>query len=123
MMAGTLNTPAVTDPVKANGFYSFVTTIPDDDVVSVPLKGTCGFMFLATVALAHQGMFWFRGSLASKYLGAATTVAGTGVLTGTTGTDGNTTVSTTGNTLYIENRSGGAQEYVITLMTEHAAYE
>lgn len=122
-MAGTLNTPAVTDPVKANGFYSFVITIQDDDFYSFSPKGTCGFAFISTVALAHYGGFYFRSSATVKVFGAATTVAGTGVLTGTTGTDGNTTVSATGGAIYIENRSGGPLEYVVTLVTENSAYE
>lgn len=122
-MAGTLNTPAVTEPVKANGFYSFVAVIPDDDVLTITPKGTCGFIYISTVALAHYGNFYFRSSATIKNFGAATTLAGSGVLTGTTGVDGNTTVSATGGVIYIENRSGGSQEYVVTLMTENAAYE
>lgn len=122
-MVGTLNTPAVTDPVKANGFYSFVVTIPDDDFYSFSPKGTCGHIFLATTSSAHQGLFWWRGSAQSKYSGAANTVGVNTALTGTTGVDGNTTLGTASNILYIENRSGGPLEYVVTLVTENSVYE
>jgi len=122
-MPGTLNTPAPTDPIKANGFYSFVVTINDDDVYSFTPKGTCGHIFLATTASNHQGLFWWRGSAQSKYSGAATTVGLNSELTGTTGTDGNTTLGASGNVLYIENRSGGTLEYIVTLLTENASYE
>jgi len=122
-MSGTLNTPAVTEPVKANGFYSFVVTIPDDDVFSFTPAGTCGHIFIATVGTSHNGFFWWRGSAQSKYSGAAATVGLTSVLTGTTGVDGNTTFGVDSGVLYVENRSGASLEYVITLLTENSTYE
>ena len=122
-MPGTLNAPAVTEPIKATGFYSFVVTIPDDDVYSFTPKGTCGQVLLASTGSSHNGMFWFRGSLQTKYAGAATTVGLNSVLTGTTGVDGNTTLGVADNVLYIENRSGAAVEYIVTLFTENSAYE
>lgn len=122
-MAGTLNTPTPTDPIKANGFYSFVITVPNDDVYSFTSKGTCGHIFISTVASDHNGIFWWRGSAQTKYSGAAKTVGLNSVLTGTTGTVGNTTFGASGGVLYIENRSGAAVEYVVTLVTENAAYE
>jgi hypothetical protein len=122
-MAGTLNSPAPTGPMKANGFYSFVVTIPDDDFYSFSFKGTCGHIFIATNSSSHQGMFWFRGTAQSKYSGAATTVGVNTSLNGTTGSDGNTTFGTASSVLYIENRSGGALEYVVTMLTENADHE
>jgi hypothetical protein len=122
-MAGLLNTPSPTSAVKANGFYSFVVTIPDDDVYEFTPVGTCGHIFIASLAASHQGLFWWRGSLQSKYAGAANTVGLNSALTGTTGTDGNTTLGASGGKLYIENRSGGALEYVITLITENSLFE
>jgi hypothetical protein len=122
-MAGTLNTPNPTDPIKANGFYSFAVTIPDDDVFSFTPKGVCGHVFLATTGIANHGQFWYRSSSVSKYAGATTTVAGTGVLTGTTGVDGNTTVSSSGGVLYIENRGGASIEYIVTLLCANDLYE
>lgn len=122
-MAGLLNTPAPTEPIKANGFYSFVVTIDNNDVFSFTPKGTCGHVLIASVATTHHGMFWWRGSAQVKYFGAVTTVGLNSALIGTTGTVGDTTLGVSNGTLYLENRSGGAIEYVVTLMTENAVYE
>ena len=122
-MPGTLNTFNPVSPIKANGFYSFVITVPNNDVYSFSPKGTCGHIFISSVGAAHHGLFWWRGSAQNKYSGAATTVGLNSVLTGTTGTVGNTTFGTSGGVLYIENRSGAAAEYIVTLITENSAYE
>jgi len=122
-MPGTLNTPAPTDPIKANGFYSFVVTIPDDDVFSFTPKGTCGHIFIATLQTNHHGCFWWRGSAQAKSFGGTLLNGLNSVLTGTTGVDGQSTFGASGGVLYIENRHGTSVEYVVTLITENNPYE
>jgi hypothetical protein len=122
-MSGTLNTPATTDPLKANGFYSFIVTIPDDDVYSFTPKGPHGHIIVSTITLNHNGIFWYRSSAQSKIAGGSATLGLSTPLTGTTGVDGNTTVGASSNVLYIENRSGTAQEYTVTLITSNYNYE
>ena len=122
-MPGTLNTPAPTDPIKANGFYSFVVTIPNDDVYSFKPKGTHGHIFLASDSSYHHGMFWWRTADQSKYAGGPNTVGLRSVLTGTTGTAGNTTLGVSEGVLYIENRSGVTRRYTVTLFVSNSSYE
>lgn len=122
-MTGTLKTPAPTDPIKANGFYSFVVTIANDDVYSFSPKGRCGHILLATDSLHHHGLFWWRSAAQSKSVGGQNTVGLDSVLTGTTGANGNTTLGVSGGVLYIENRSGNAREYTVTLFTSNSNYE
>ena len=123
-MPGTLVTPSVTEPIKAQGFYSFVVSIPDDDFYSFPIVGTCGHIMIASDATAAHGMFWWRGTAQTKYAGSATTVGLNSVLNGTTGVDGNFTFGVASNVLYLENRtSANPLRVVVTLFTQNALYE
>lgn len=103
------------DP-KASG-----QSVDDDDVLTIPIFGATSsivqqfILALAPTAVASGGgMFHCRvGSAtpkATKWSGETNTVAhGSGVaLTGTTGTDGQLTVSCDDTSLYIENRLGFA---------------
>jgi len=79
------------------------------DVSALPSKS--GIISIATnIPGSFSGIVAFRcpsGTSVSKLAGAATLATSTGVLTGTTGTSGNLTVSPhTDNKVYIENRAG-----------------
>lgn len=111
------------EPVLANAFGSYVVTIPDDDVMQLTLPVDWGHVFISSSSTNLHGMFWFRGSLVTKYFGPNAVVAGTGALTGTTGTDGQVTLSCTGNIMYLENRSGGSQKISITLIGVNRAFD
>jgi hypothetical protein len=122
-MSTALNSPSFVDPVKAQGFYSFVVTIDDDDVYSFVPKGACGHLLIATTSVDGHGGFWYRNSSIVKQFGAANTVGATGVLSGSTGADGQTAVSVNSGTLYIENRSGAECEYTVTIFAQNSTYE
>ena len=122
-MPGTLSTPAVTEPVKANGFYSFVVTIPDDDVFSWTPQGTYGHVFVGTTSLNGHGLAWYRSSATAKYTGATNFVCVSTELTGTTGVDGQCTLGVASGVLYLENRLGASNTFTITVMTANSLYE
>lgn len=121
-MAGTANFPLI-EPVKAQGFYSFTVTIPDDDVYSFTPAGSNGHLFVSRDSVNHQGIIWYRASASNpgtnKLAGGPNLDVSTSALTGTTGVDGNTTVSTNGGLIYIENRTNGSGVYTITLITSN----
>jgi hypothetical protein len=121
----------------ANTFNGVVTVgrlvtatlvIADDAVGTFTLGGTG----LAIIALAGQGsltalatprgMWWARATSSPALhefskVPDANTVTTTGILTGTTGTDGNFTISAhTDNTIYLENRSGASRTVRVLVM-------
>lgn len=100
----------------ANSFGSYNVTIPTDDVAILDLPCDYGHLMVSSVSSGHHGMFWFRGSAVTKYFGGNRTDAGTGELTGTTGTATNMTVSASGNKLYIENRQTAELKVAVTLL-------
>jgi hypothetical protein len=116
--------------IEARAFNSSPQiTIADDAVETLQFSGNqCAGMLTicATTKNAEYGTVWFRvgtspdtGLLANSTNFAVTT----GVLTGTTGVNGNLTISAhTDGKLYIENRTGGSRSYIITLTSTGAAY-
>lgn len=98
----------------------------DDTVTTISFSGvTRGILVLnGNSSTAKSAMFGFRCGDASAYCTLLTTATNvgttTGVLTGTTGTDTNLTVSagTAGDsTLYIENRRGFTGAYMYTFLS------
>jgi hypothetical protein len=77
------------------------------------------FMYASVTASssAPQGFFFARpdGSsgapVAGQIVGSTNVAFTTGVLTGTTGTDGKLTISVSGGTVYVENRLGSKRTY------------
>lgn len=113
---------------SGQGFQSARFNIADDGVavIAAPRSERTAVVTLtptATPASARPaGSYWMRatGTPATAVVGATTTTnvtTTTGVLTGTTGTDGNFTISAASNgNFYFENRSGGPVIYVVTMM-------
>jgi hypothetical protein len=101
----------------------------DDDTAAtleLPYAGTAGIFAICTGAtpgaVNPNGVFQARCSTspvinAVAMLTSANVVLQTGALTGTTGTDGNTTISAhTDRKLYIENRTGVARSYYLSVL-------
>lgn len=89
---------------------SDVHFLDDDTAYSFVPQQACGKLFVR-VANESSAEFFFSGSTVTLAgAGAALFVAGTGVLTGTTGTDNLVTVSFSGGRLYIENRRGATRD-------------
>lgn len=107
----------------ASSFSSYNVAIPDDDVATLTLTADFGHVMVAASSSSHHGMCWYRGSLVIKYFGGNKTDVGSTVLTGTTGTDGNMTISAVGNVMYIENRSGSELKIVVTFLGADRAYD
>lgn len=121
-MAGTANFPLI-DPVKAQGFYSFVATIPNNDVYVFTAPASIGHILVASGDNGGHAMAWYRQSVASPsivdyFLGANAAVS-TSPLNGTTGTVGDLTISSNGGFIYIENRLGGESNITVTLITSN----
>jgi hypothetical protein len=103
-------------------------TIADDAVASItpPRKG--GFMFITLNGSAdypqhtHSGFIYYDVGLSLLSLKQATTGVGTDLgavntnLTGTSGTDGATTIGVQTGVIKIENRSGSSGTYQITFL-------
>lgn len=118
---GTLALRDVTNSFGA--IHTISQSISDDSVLSfVPAAGW-GMLFITGAALGHNGVFAFRCSAGSEYCGVVTQFSTlfdttTGVLTGTTGTDGKITVSAAVSTgrVYIENRSGASRSLQVLVI-------
>lgn len=103
-------------------------TIADDAVASItpPRKG--GFMFITLNGTAdypqhtHSGFIYYDVGASLLCLKQATTGVGTNVgavntdVSGTTGTDGVTTVAVQSGVIKIENRSGASGTYQVTFL-------
>jgi len=102
--------------IKCGDAYAYsgkqALSIDDDAVYSFTPGSTIGILCLTATATGFGAIIAYRAGT-SPYcvglaLGASVEVT-TGILAGTTGTDGKTTVSThTDGKIYIENRRGGA---------------
>lgn len=114
--------------VGPTGFNSTRLSIADDGVAVIPVPQTDKTVNLhitpasAPAAGNPAGSYWLRctGSPSASVIYASHTAnvdVGTGALTGTTGTDGNLRINahSDGN-IYIENRTGAAKVYIITLL-------
>lgn len=119
----TIANQAVQQPVKASSFYSFTVVVDDDDVYSWTPPGSNGFIFVSTTGSANWGTAWFRTSLISLMSNGSNFDKTTGVLTGTTGVDGQVTLSVDSGTFYLENRLGSQNEWTILVMCENSATE
>jgi len=98
------------------------TTIVDDGVYSVNLGvNVYSGMLMVTAATPNYGMYVMRAATtpAITAISESTNMAHTtGILTGTTGTDGKITVSTDAlGMIYVENRSGGSLRTEIAVLT------
>lgn len=92
--------------IANNGVYT--VAMPSADSVVMALIGSTG---------QQHGLFIARMGGGPFFSGTANFAGTSGVLTGSTGASGKITVSTSGSTLYIENRLG--YPYVITLAAFH----
>lgn len=106
---------------QANTFVSFQFVMEDDTATHLQFSGlSTGMAVFSSDSLDRGGLVSFRAGsspFCNKGAGSAALVATTGVLTGTTGVDGNVTVAThTDNRLYIENRIGSTRTISVTLM-------
>jgi len=97
----------VNGTVRGLGFRSFMATILDNNAVSLD-PGTGNLSYLAMVQVS--GNYWFglnfAGTLTTIVNVGFNLVAGEGVLTGTTGVDGNISLRALNQVFYFENRSG-----------------
>jgi len=115
--------------VDANGMASspyqrglIFSQFADDTAISVTVPTDVnGGMLLFYLAKSgtHNGILtWRTGS--SPYctilVAQSDIETSTSVLTGTTGTDGKITISATGGTIYVENRTGSSQTVRLTLL-------
>lgn len=103
--------------------------LPDDDVFVLPIRGAepaisvHGVFVLAPSGVtAGGGIFHVRlnasGPVATKWAGETNTVAfaAGGALTGTSGVDGEVTVSCDNTNIYVENRLGYEQRFTYQLL-------
>ena len=112
---------------QSPNFFYESQTLNDDQAGywTFSAAGCFGMVDLAgNVSQAGAARVWFRVGNSilcralSSSISAGSVVTSTGPLTGTSGTDGNFTISTTstgtGDRLYIENRTGGVRAYGAT---------
>lgn len=114
--------------VSPLGFYSRRITVADDAaaVVAASTNDFTSNMHITPTSVPAAGnpagSVWLRASSSPSAaiisLSTTTNVSvTTGILTGTTGTDGNLTISAANNgNYYIENRTGASKTFIITLM-------
>lgn len=120
-----LSVSGTTTVAALNSQESF-TEIADDGVATIAFDGDAqGIVFVSAkdigggiaIAYVRIGTSPQSAVLASSLSGGGSVVATTGALTGTTGSDGNLTISChTDNNLYVENRSGGARKYQLAFV-------
>jgi hypothetical protein len=116
--AGYYNTRTGLPNTPARGDYT--VTIADDAVASFNIGGArTASIFVVASSDGKAGM-WAARAAASPAMVAMGTITGltatTGALTGTTGVDGAVTVSvSTAGLYYVENRSGGALDFVVSI--------
>ena len=114
-------------PLKVEG--SYLIDIPDDSAASValtsPNRQTLALINCSsTAAFAPRGVIWVRcnpGELSSAAISVASASSVTytsGALTGTTGTDGRTTIAADVGKVWIENRTGGGRLYQIQFLSQ-----
>ena len=112
-----------TGQVNAANFSSSSTVVGDDSVTSFTTVSGAIMKIAVGGSPANGRPNGFVKIEASELpytiaLERTTNIAfSTSVLNGTTGADGNVTISVNGTTCYIENRSGGTQVYDITLFS------
>jgi hypothetical protein len=118
-ITGTKNFSSVTaTSMVASTFRSYAQSIADDGVFVIPTTAAGFIMVSQSSDITALAFGYFRAPTASLTAAihvGSNAVFTTGVLTGTTGTDGKMTISTNDSNLYIENRRGATRTYTITL--------
>ena len=106
-----------------NGAYCYAVNIANDSVVEINL-GRSMFTGVAiiTVGTSHSGLYILRAAATSPSLtpiGTPTTglVTSAVVLTGTTGVNGQVTISAQDKMIYIENRLGSNKDVSLTVLS------
>ncbi|WP_454917420.1 hypothetical protein [Xanthobacter sediminis] len=100
---------------------SQLTTIADDTALQIALgAGVIGWGVVAPqFSSGAAALFAFRATSGGYYVRLLASVGTIDVrsipLTGTTGADGGVTIAATSGNLWLENRTGGAQPYLISL--------
>lgn len=102
---------------EAQAFGSFAVELLPDESAVFSLPFDVGHVLVASTSISTHGMVWARGSSTVKYFGGSDfDVLGNTVLSGTTGAAGKLTISTSGSSFYIENRTAGTATYTITFI-------
>ena len=109
------------DGVWRQGRKTYSVIIADDGFTTItpPSDLDPGFILISGSGTTKHMMAWYRATstpASSKYAGAAATVIVNTPLTGTTGTDGNITVGVQNDLIYIENRGGSSDTFLITFL-------
>lgn len=109
------------DGVWRKGRKTYKVAIADDSFTTIvpPADLDPGFLMLSGGGISKHMMAWYRATsspASSKYAGAATTAIVNTALTGTTGTDGNITVGIQEDLIYIENRGGSSDTFIVTFL-------
>lgn len=114
-----------TGHTNCSRLFSGSIVIPDDSVGSIITPYAGGFFFIlindpAYPQISRSGVFVFdvglSRSLDSIYLGALMSNLGTITVDGTTGTDGETSITARPNAIDIENRFGSTRTYTYTFI-------
>ena len=118
--ASTLNTGTASGaiPLLGTGNAQVVASyiVADNAVQTIAMPSTDSVVMALICSNLHKhAMFIARMGYAPLITSTANVVGTTGVLTGSTGTDGNMTISTSGSTLYIENRLGFTATFTVAL--------
>ncbi len=118
----TISNNTQTDAAEAQAFGSFAFALADDEAGVCKLPIEVGHVFVAESSTLSHGLAWMRGTAAVKYSGGANFIAlSNTALAGTTGTDGNLTISSSAGNFYIENRTGVAIKASVTFIGLAAA--
>lgn len=110
--------------VKATNFATGISTnIADDGVINFLSPSTFGIILVIGTNYSNKNaILWLRpnsgGAQATVIVGGALVAVTTGILSGTTGVDGNLTVSAhTDGRVYIENRTGAGTGVSYTILS------
>lgn len=110
------------DLVEGVGTGHPACDVVDDDVIVIGMPSDTAMALITETGGHGNSMVWLDG--VTPFINDLVSDAGaydftTGVLTGTTGVDGNVTLSVdnAGN-LYIENRSGATLKFAVSLLNE-----
>jgi hypothetical protein len=114
------------DPAANLGTKAYSFFIADDGVASFDISGSgthrAMVLAIAFPSILNCGTVYCRltNAQSSVLSGGADLAVSTGVLTGTTGTDGKVTVSPhSDGKIYIENRSGTGQNVGVTILSQN----
>ena len=85
-----------------------IVEIADDDVFIFPTPSANSFLETGSNSANIGSFFYKNGSTLNSIYAASNVNPTTGVLTGTTGTDGKVNISAVSDTIYVENRLGSS---------------